>query len=132
MVRAIVDNVTALAQALEVTPPVIARVVIEVCCGEDDVGLPHPRRFYEIGPAARTTATISPDVMGGIEPTPVRQTANAHTVGSAACLTDPGGPLEPDTPADLPPVDRVKSSHFRFDRHPYPLQRDGRSFTSRR
>jgi hypothetical protein len=30
MVRAIVDDVTALAQALEVAPPVIAWVVIEV------------------------------------------------------------------------------------------------------
>jgi hypothetical protein len=31
MVRAIVDDVTALAQALEVTQPVITRIMIDVC-----------------------------------------------------------------------------------------------------
>jgi len=41
--------------------------MIEVCRGEDDAGLPHPRGVDQIGPAARTAATISPDVMGGIK-----------------------------------------------------------------
>jgi hypothetical protein len=35
MVRTIVDHVAALAEALEITQPIIARVVIEVRCSQD-------------------------------------------------------------------------------------------------
>jgi hypothetical protein len=50
MVRTIVDNVATLAQALEITQAVIAWVMIEVRCSQDDAGLPRLRRFLEIRP----------------------------------------------------------------------------------
>ena len=50
----------------------------------------------------------------------------------AASLTHTGGALEPHPPADLRPVDRIKLSHLRFDRHPLPpFRRDDRSLASR-
>ena len=50
MVRAIVDQMAALAQAPEIAQPVIARVMIEMRCRQDDAGRPHLRRLIEIGP----------------------------------------------------------------------------------
>jgi hypothetical protein len=64
MVRTIVDHVAALAEALEITQPVIARVVIEVRCSQDDTGLPQLRCFFEIGPPGRPAAAIAPGVTG--------------------------------------------------------------------
>ena len=51
MALAVVDHVAALAQALEVLQPVVARVVIEIGGGEDDMGMPDLRRFGEVGSA---------------------------------------------------------------------------------
>ncbi len=71
MVRPIMDHVAALAQALEITQPVIARIVIEVRRGQDDAGFPHLHRFHKIGPPGRPASAITPGVLSGVEPTPV-------------------------------------------------------------
>ena len=60
VVRAIVDHVAALAQALEIALSVVARVVIEVCRGQNHTGVPGLRRFDEIRPARRAAAAIAP------------------------------------------------------------------------
>jgi hypothetical protein len=43
MVRAIVDHVAALAQALQIAPPVVTRVVVEVRRSQDHAGVPDLR-----------------------------------------------------------------------------------------
>ena len=106
MVRAIVDHVAALAQAL--APPVVTRVVVEVGCSQNDAGVPDLGGFDEIGPARRPPPVIAPGVLHGIEPAPVRQTANCYAVPPVASLTDTGGALEPHPPADLRPIARIK------------------------
>ena len=94
MVQPVVDHMATLAEALEITQSVIAGVMIEVCRGQDDAGSPHQRRFLEIGPACRPTAAIAPSMTSGIEPTPIRQTANRHPMRAAAPLANTGGALD--------------------------------------
>jgi hypothetical protein len=65
MVRAIVDHVAALAQALQIAPPVVTRVVVEVRRSQDHAGVPDLRGFDEIGPARRPTAAIAPNALRG-------------------------------------------------------------------
>ena len=120
MVRAIVDHVAALAQALQIAPPVVTRVVVKVGRSQNDAGVPDLSGFDEIGPARRPPPAIAPGVLHGIEPAPVRQTANRHAVPPVASLTDTGGALEPYPPADLRPIARIKLPHFRSDRHRHP------------
>ena len=74
MVRPIVNHVAALAEALEVTQPVIPGIMIEVCCGQDHAGSPHQRRFLKIGPACRPAAAITPSMTARIEPTSLVRT----------------------------------------------------------
>jgi hypothetical protein len=71
MMRPIVDHVATLAQALEIAQAVIARVMIEMRCGQDDAGLPYLCRFHEIGPASRPAAAVAPGVTCGVEPATV-------------------------------------------------------------
>jgi hypothetical protein len=50
VVRAIVDHMAALAQALQIAQPVVARVVIEVDGGQPHACVPNLCYFDEIGP----------------------------------------------------------------------------------
>src|SRR6516162_1642520 len=120
MVRAIVDQMAPLAQALEIAQPVIARIMIEVCRRQDDAGSPHLRRLLEIGPTRRPPVAISPGVSRGIEPTSIRQTANGDAVRPTAPLANAGSALEAHAPADLRPVAGIEPSHLRLDRHQHP------------
>jgi hypothetical protein len=95
MVRAIVDHVAALAQALEVTQPVVARVMIEMGRGQHDASVPDLGGFDEIGPARRPAAAVAPGVYRGIKPKPVGQTAHGHPMRPATSLASAGGALEP-------------------------------------
>jgi len=81
VVRAIVDHVTALAQALQIAPPVIARVVIEMRCSQDHAGAPDLRDFDKVGPAGGPAATIAPGTMGRIEPATIGQQRTATLCG---------------------------------------------------
>jgi hypothetical protein len=100
MVRAIVDHVAALAEALEIAQPIIAWVVIKVRCSQDDPRFPHLRCFLEIGPLARPAAATTPSVASGIEPTSIGQTANDHAMRPTASLANAGGALEPHAPTN--------------------------------
>src|SRR5690349_24837816 len=117
MIWPIVDHMAALAEALEIAPPVIGRIVIEMCRRQDDTGSSHLRRRVEVRPPRRPAATIPPSATGRIEPTSIGQTANCLSVRPAASLTNPGGALEMDLPADLRPVGGVGPPHLRLDRH---------------
>jgi hypothetical protein len=101
MVRAIVDQMAALAEALEIAQSVIARVMIEVRRRQDNVSAPHLRRFLEIGPPGRPAAAIAPGMTGGIKPTSISQTANSDAMRPAAALANAGGTLEAHAAADL-------------------------------
>jgi hypothetical protein len=114
-----------LAQALEIAPTVIARVMIEVRRGQNHAGSPHLCRLLEIGPSGRPAAAVAPRVTGGVEPTAIRQTAYSHAMWPAASLAHASGALEPHAPADLWPIAGVEPPHFRLDRHRHLRSRDG-------
>ncbi len=71
MVRAVMDHVAALAQTLEVTPPVVARVMVEMGRSQHDAGVSDLGSFDEIGPRSWAAAAITPGVLRGIKPAPV-------------------------------------------------------------
>src|SRR5262245_32571978 len=121
MVWAIVKHVAALAEALEVAQPVIARVMIEVCCCQYHAGWPDKCRFLEIGPPRRSTPPSTPRMAGGIEPTSIGQTATCHSMWPAAPLAKAVRALEAYAPADLRPVSGIEPPHLRLDWHSHPL-----------
>jgi hypothetical protein len=117
MIWTIVDDVATLTEALEIAPPVIAGVVIEVRRCEYYAGLSYLRRLYKIGPPCTPTPRVPPSVAGGIEPTPIGQTANSPSMRATASLTNPSGALKAHAPADLRPIAWIYSPHFKFDWH---------------
>jgi hypothetical protein len=68
MVRAIVNHVAASAKAFEIAEPVVARVVIKRCRGENHPRLAYLHGFLEIRPLGGPSAVVSPGLAHGIEP----------------------------------------------------------------
>ena len=94
MMWPIVDQMTPLAKAAEISRAIIARVVIEVGRCEHDAGVPHLRCFHEVRPSRRSAAIVAPGVLRGIEPTAVRQAAHGLPMRSTAALADAACPLK--------------------------------------
>ena len=117
MVRAVVDQVAALTEALEIARPVVARIVIEVGGGQDDASPSYPCHLLDIGPGGGSAMVVTPSMTGGVEPASIRQTANICPMRPAAALANPAGTLEARMPAGLRPVDRIEPAQFRSDRH---------------
>jgi hypothetical protein len=101
MVWPVVKHVAALAETLEIAPPVIARVVIEVRRRQDNTGSSQLCGCLEVRPPRRPASAIPPSATGRIEPTSIGQTPDCLSMRPAASLTNPGGALETDSPADL-------------------------------
>jgi hypothetical protein len=68
VVRPVVDQVAALAKALQIARPVVSRIVIEMGGREDDTGLPQPGCLLDIGAACRLTAAVAPGLASGVVP----------------------------------------------------------------
>jgi hypothetical protein len=51
MVRAIMDHVATLAEASQVAQAVVARIMIEVRCRQDDAGLSERHRLLDVRPS---------------------------------------------------------------------------------
>src|SRR4051794_33185567 len=117
MMRAIVDQVAALAKTAQIFRPVIAGIVIEVSRGKHDTGLPDAGRFLHVWPCRRFSALTSPGMSVDVEPSTIRKTAHDLSVWSPAILADAARPLAAHLSADLRPVDRVEPSHLSPDRH---------------
>src|SRR5258706_5126882 len=78
VVWAVMDQMAALAEALEVAQPIISRIVVKMGGGQHDTGLSYPYCLRDIRPVGRSAAVIAPGVLRGIEPATIRQTANGH------------------------------------------------------
>jgi len=122
MVRAIVDQVAALAKATQISWAVIAGIVIEVGRREHNAGSPDPCCFLNIRPSGRLTSIAAPNVPLDIEPATIRQTTHRLPMWPTAILANATPPLEPHPPADLRPVNWVRPTHFSSDRHRRPLR----------
>ena len=117
MIRPVVEHVAALAEALEIAPPVISRIMIEVRRRQYDAGLSHLPRLNEIRPPRPSTPGVPPSMAGRIEPATIWQTADSHSMRATASLTQAGGTLEAHAPADFRPIAWIYSPHFKFDWH---------------
>jgi len=117
MLGCIVDHVAALTERLEVRRRAIARIMIEVRAGEDDIG--HPDRCqHEPGLHRNTPAPIRPPAADiGIPPASVAEMDDAAQMRPAAPLALGTGAIEPDRLRQLQPIDRVKPAVLGADRH---------------
>jgi hypothetical protein len=91
--------------------------VIEMGCGKNDTGLPHPGYFLDVGPASGTTTAIAPGLTSGIEPASIWQNAYDLAMGPSASLANAAGTLEAHMSAELRSVDRIEPAHLSPDRH---------------
>jgi len=132
MMRAIVDQMAALAKALEVAQPIVAGVMIEMCCGQNDAGLPHMHGLLDVRPSRRASTAALPGAASRVEPPAVRQASNSFAVRPATSFADAAGALEADASTELWPVDWIVPSQLRFDRHGHPGSQEIRFSLKRR
>ncbi len=102
--RAIVDEVAALAEALEVPHPIVLRIVVQMGCRKNDPRLTQMDSFYEVRPTSRSAMVVTPRLGVAIEPSTVRKAAYYLAVWSAASFANTSRPLETHTSADVGPV----------------------------
>ena len=117
MMRPVVEHMAALAEAAQVAQAVIGRIVIEVRGGKYDTRRPAAGHVLEVRPVRGAAAAIAPGLVAGIEPSSIRQAANARAVRPAATFTDAAGALETDAAAELAPVRGIEVAEFGADRH---------------
>jgi hypothetical protein len=86
MVRPIVDQVAALAQAFQIARPIVGRIVIEMRGGEYDASLSYPRCLDDVEPRRWPPASIAPNVLVSVGPAPIGETADGFAVRPSAFL----------------------------------------------
>ena len=68
--------------------------MIEVGSSQNDAGLTHACRFFDVGLAGRAAAMIAPGLTILVVPPSIRQNANDFAMRASAALTDAAGTLE--------------------------------------
>ena len=104
MPGAVMQQMTALAEAGEIARPVVAWIVVDVSGREHDARDPLARHLQEVGPARRMAAAIAPGPQAGIEPTPIRKAADEGEVWSATTLALSCSTLNANAATQLTPV----------------------------
>src|SRR3954453_829344 len=95
--------------------------MVEVGSCQNNPGLPHASRFFDVGPMGRAAGVIAAGLTGLVVPPSIRQNANDFAMRAPAALTDAAGALEPHMITELRPVDWIKPAHLCLDRHSPPL-----------
>ncbi len=117
VVRAVVEEVAALAQRAEVPKAAVAGGVVEVGGGEHGAGRAQRHGFHEVGPAGGAVAPIASGAGALVEPAVVGQAAQGRLVGPAAALAAPAGAVEAHALAQLSPLRRIERAQLAADRH---------------
>jgi len=119
MFLAIMQEMTALTERLQILRAVMAWIVIQVRRRQNHPGLPQPPLVLrKIDPIDCPPLLVPPDLSIGVEPTAIAEMMNHTAMGTTTGLATALGPLEPDHIAELPPVDRVETPKSLPDRHP--------------
>src|SRR4051812_43118837 len=120
MLRSVVQHVAPLAERLQVSRPVLGRVVVEVSAGQD-----HPRGLEWLAQPIWGRETpkgaalpVSPHASFVIPPAAISEVTDQAAVGSPAALAAPLGTTKADDGRELGPVDRVEPAMLSTDRHP--------------
>ncbi len=96
MLGRVVDHVAALAERFQVRLRTVARVMIEMRAGQNDVGHPDPCQC-ETGLHRNPLALVrSPARRLRVPPASIAEMCDAPKVRSTALLAAPAGTLEPD------------------------------------
>jgi hypothetical protein len=108
MIRPVVQNVATLAKALEIAQPVVGRIVIQMRGSQHDACAASRDQRQQIRPACLSPAAVAPRLLDGIEPPPIRETADQLGMRSATALTLATGTFKPHPMAEFFPVRRIK------------------------
>jgi len=117
MLGRVVDHVAALAERFQVRWRTVARVMIEMRAGQDDVGHPNLRQCEAALHRNPFALVRSPARRIGVPPASIAEMCDPPKVRPTALLAAPAGTLEPDRARQLLPVDRVEPAIFGADRH---------------
>src|ERR1700760_2750508 len=123
MVRPILQQVAALTKCAEIRQPVISRVAVEMRRRKHDTRHPEPCGLEEIWPSSDAALAISPRHRLLVEPSAIRQTANAGEMRPPAALASTSSPFEANATAQLTPVRRIERTQFGANRHGYLLSK---------
>jgi hypothetical protein len=117
MLRTVVREVTALAKRREIARMAVAGIVIKMGSCEINPRCSCVAGRGGEGDLERPPTPIAPNPILRIPPPAVTKMADQLPVRPSAMLTAPLGTLEPDHRRQLRPVDRVKPTVLRPDRH---------------
>ena len=104
MLDAIVEQVAALAERLEVLRTVVGRVVVKMRGSQDDLGGERVDKVSINKSRERATFRATPDVARVIPPAAIAEMPDDLTMRSAAGLTSALRALEPDHRRELRPI----------------------------
>ena len=127
----VVQHVAALAERGEVARPIATRIVAEMAACQDHPGnrqagngteavqawLPCLERIGRGQAAHSPAAPVAPTTALGVPPPPVAQVDHRPAVWPPTTLARALRTLEPDMARDLGPIDRVKPTGLRRNRH---------------
>ena len=114
----VVIDVASLAKRDEVGVGVVRGVVVSMRGGEDHLRSPQALKLVQAGQNGHgASLPVSPCSAGRIPPAPVPEAVDEPAMRSAAPLTGPAGPAEPDHGRKLRPVDGVEEAVLAPDRH---------------
>src|SRR3954470_1348642 len=120
MLRSVVKHVAPLAERLQVSRPVLGRIVVEVSAGQHHSRglewLAQPIWGKETPKGA--SLPVSPHASFVIPPAAIAEVTDQAAVGSPAALTSSLGATKADDGRELGPVDRIKPAMLAADGHP--------------
>ena len=113
----IVEHMAALAQCGEIARQVVARIMVEMCAGEHDIGRTDAEHVQPFANRDPSTTVRTPIAGIGIPPSPVAKMRDEAQMRPRTSLAARTGTIETDRIRQLLPIDRVKPAVLGADRH---------------
>ena len=117
MMGAVMGQVAALAEASQVTEPVMGGVMVEVGGREAHARCADLSGLEQVGPGGGASAAVAPSILLRIEPAAIGEAAEVRGMGAGASLAASGGADEADMAAEGRPVGGVKRAEVGADGH---------------
>jgi hypothetical protein len=84
VIRSIVEHVATLTHALQISPPISSRVMVQMCRRQDDSSGSEADSFNQVRPPARSSLSRPPGLHLRIEPAAVGQASHDDAVRPVA------------------------------------------------
>jgi hypothetical protein len=108
MIRPVMDHVAALAKALQIAQPIVGGIMIQVRSGQHNARGASGNQRQQVRPPRPPSMAIAPGPLDGIEPSPIRQTADQMSMRPTAALAPAAGTLKPYPMTEFFPVRRIQ------------------------